>query len=165
MHQRSHKQVHQALHHAQFFTPYTKYLQLSLPTQVSKSPQRVGLTSGLLLVLMSLSSVMCKIKSPTRQKSWVATIALIQPHAAHAAFTHGLSSKWWTLLHWWAEVLHGSVQTSLQTFESRLAVRSLISLCQMQGKPPFRAWQSSEHVQQKLCATSTSRGNSHGCQL
>ena len=31
----------------------------------------------------------------------------------------------------------GSVQTSLQTSVSRLAVRSLISLCLIEGKPPL----------------------------
>jgi len=61
-----------------------------------------------------------KVTNWTKELDNLATIALIQPHATHAAFTHGLSIKWWTLLHWWAEVLHGSVQRSLQTFESRL---------------------------------------------
>ena len=39
----------------------------------------------------------------------------------------------------------GSVQTSLHTSDSRLAVRSLISLCLIEGNPPFG--------QDKACST------------
>ena len=57
----------------------------------------------------------------------------------------------------------GSMQTSLQTSVRRLAVRSLISLCLMDGKPPFG--------QDRACSTKNLAPHPHvdgvckGCQL
>ena len=40
-----------------------------------------------------ISHVQNKVTNWTKELDNLATIALIQPHVAHAAFTHGLSSK------------------------------------------------------------------------
>ena len=41
-----------------------------------------------------ISHVKNKVAKWTEELNSLAMIALMQPHAAHAAFTHGLSSKW-----------------------------------------------------------------------
>ena len=60
-----------------------------------KSPLKEGHTSAQLLVLRNSSiHVQRKVQQWTREIDCLATITLTQPHAAYAAFTHGLTSKW-----------------------------------------------------------------------
>ena len=47
---------------------------------------------------IEISHVKDRVAKWTKELDSLAAITLSQPHAAHAAFTHGLSSKWFYLL-------------------------------------------------------------------
>ena len=92
MHQRSHKPVHQALHHAQFCTKISAAVFANTGVQVT-SEGRPNLGAAIGTNEFVISHVQDKVTNWTKELDNLATIALIR-HAAHAAFTHGLSSKW-----------------------------------------------------------------------
>ena len=76
-----------------------------------------------------ISHVQDKVTNWTKELDNLATIALIQPHAAHAAFTHGLSSKWSYL----TCTIHG-ISTLLQPLET-VKISKLIPA--LTGQPPL----------------------------
>jgi len=69
-----------------------------------------------------------KVTNWTKELNNLATIALIQPHTAHAAFTHGLSSKWSCL----TRTIHG-ISTLLQPLETVIITMLIPALT---GQPP-----------------------------
>lgn len=74
------------------------------------------------------SHVKDKVAKWTKELDSLATIALTQPHAAHAAFTHGLSSKW----SYQTRTVHG-IGTLLQPLETIIRSKLIPALT---GQPP-----------------------------
>ena len=72
------------------------------------------------------SHVKGRVTEWTKELENLVTIALTQPHAAHAAFTHGLSSKWLFL----ARSIH-AIGPLLQSLETIIRVKLIPALtCQ-----------------------------------
>ena len=129
MHQRSHKQVHQALHHAQFCTKISAAVFANTGVQVT-SEGRPYLGAAIGTNEFVISHVQNKVTNWTKELDNLATIALIQPHAAHASFTHGLSSKWSYL----TRTIHG-LSTLLQPLETVIITKLIPALT---GQPPSK---------------------------
>ena len=75
-----------------------------------------------------ISHVKDKVAKWMKELDSLATIALTQPHAAHAAFTHGLSSKWSYL----TRTIQG-IGTLLQPLETIIRSKLIPALT---GQPP-----------------------------
>ena len=75
-----------------------------------------------------LSHVKDCVAKWSKELSSLATIAITQPHAAHAAFTHGLSSKWCYL----SRTIHG-IGTLFQPLETIIRTKLIPALT---GQPP-----------------------------
>ena len=75
-----------------------------------------------------VSHVKNKVANWTKELDTLATIAITQPHAAHAAFTHGLSSKWCYL----TRTIH-SIGSLLQPLETLIRSKLIPALT---GQPP-----------------------------
>ena len=71
---------------------------------------------------------MDRVAKWSKELDSLATIALTQPHAAHAVFTHGLSNKWSYL----ARTIHG-IGTLLQPLEAIIRLKLIPALT---GQPP-----------------------------
>jgi len=71
-----------------------------------------------------------KVTNWTKELDNLAIIALIQTHAAHAAFTHGLSSKWSYI--YLTRTIHG-ISTLLQPLETVIITKLIPALT---GQPP-----------------------------
>ena len=75
-----------------------------------------------------ISHVKNKVENWTKELECLATVAVTQPHAAHAAFTHGLSSKWSYL----TRTVHG-IGPLLQLLETVIRLKLIPALT---GQPP-----------------------------
>ena len=82
-----------------------------------------------------ISHVQDRVTKWTKELDNLATIAVTQPHAAHAAFTHGLSSKWSYL----SRTIEG-ISTLLQPLESVIRSKLVPTLtCQPPPNDELRA--------------------------
>ena len=104
---------------------YSLFCQHKCPTNFEGRPY-LGTAIG--TEEFVISYVKNRVAKWIKELDSLATIALSQPHAAHAAFTHGLSSMWSYLTH----TIHG-IGRLLQTLETIIRSKLIPALT---GQPP-----------------------------